>query len=223
MSTSARASCRDDRFADPRLRGRALPVSQRSQATPRLRFEDARGGVRRRARARRGARRGDRGGGGRGGDELWSLGDMIGDGPGPRARRGAHARALRGRADGQPRLRRHRPVDRRRFGEPGVARGRSIELARERLAAERRRVDAHAQAGGPPRRRAVLARQPAQRRPGVRRARATRPPAWTPSAPSSGSSATRTSRPRCSRRRAAPAAVTIRPGVPLDLAAASGC
>ena len=47
---------------------------------------------------------------------------------------GAHARAVRGRADGQPRLRRHGIApSRRRFGEPGSPAVRSIELARERL------------------------------------------------------------------------------------------
>ena len=90
-------------------------------------------------------------------------------GPGPRARGGSHARALRRGADGQPRLWRHGIGRTHEVRRAWVVRG-AVHRARARAAEQRRRaVDAFAQARGAPRRRAVLARQPAQRRARVRR------------------------------------------------------
>ena len=98
-------------------------------------------------------------------EELWSLGDMVGSGPDPErvvaVTRERCAVALLGNHDYAA----TGSVDPLRFGEPGSPAVRSLELARERLGRRGRRVDAIAQAGGPPRGCAVLARQPAQRCP----------------------------------------------------------
>ena len=95
---------------------------------------------------------------------------------------------------------------------------RSIELARERLSGADVEWMRSRKPGGAPRRRAVLARQPAQRRARVRRRLERGGLPRASSAPSSGSSATRTSPAAWQQTPRGARAAKIRVGEPLDLA-----
>ena len=150
--------------------------------------------------------------------ELWSLGDMIGARSGPRACGDPHARALRGGADGQPRLRRDGIGRAHPVRRAGLA-GRAVDRARPRPAraaptssgcvrASPRRAAARCSSGTAARATPCTSTS----------AHPTRQPASRSSAPSSGWSATPTSRPRGGRHHAAPKRSSSGSATPLDLA-----
>ena len=156
---------------------------------------DARGGVRRRPRARRGAGCGGRRGAGQRRRAAVVARRHGRARPGPRARRAAHPRALRGGAGGQPRPRRDGlggPVALRAARLPG----RTLDRARARapvgtttwrgcVRASRRRAAARSSAGTAARATPCTSTS----------ARPTRAPAWPSSARRSGWSGT----PMCRR------------------------